>query len=51
MCQPSVLELKYTRLRRTGESRYPDVLEFPGFRVALAIASLPGMTMHFCCEL
>jgi len=38
MCQPSVLELKYTRLRRTGESRYPDVFELPGFRVALAIA-------------
>jgi len=25
--------------------------ETPGFRVALAIASLPGMTMHFCNEL
>ena len=35
----------------TGEGRYPDVFEFPGFRVALAIASLPGMTFELCCEL
>ena len=30
--------------RHTRESGYPEVFEFPGFRVALAIASLPGMT-------
>jgi len=25
-------------------------LGFPGFRVAPATASLPGMTIEFCCE-
>ncbi|HEY6366395.1 MAG TPA: hypothetical protein VI585_16540, partial [Candidatus Binatia bacterium] len=30
--------------RHTRESGYPEVFDFPGFRVALAIASLPGMT-------
>src|SRR5215510_13348673 len=30
--------------RHTRESGYPEVFEFLGFRVALAIASLPGMT-------
>jgi len=34
-----------------AEGRYPDVFEFPGFRVALAIASLPGMTFELYCEL
>jgi hypothetical protein len=28
-----------------------QVRDFPGFRVALAIASLPGMTAEFCMEL
>jgi hypothetical protein len=28
-----------------------EVFENPGFRVALAIASLPGMTIELCCEL
>jgi hypothetical protein len=32
--------------RHTGGRRYPDALEIPGFRVALAIASLPGMTIE-----
>jgi hypothetical protein len=32
--------------RHTGGSRYPDAFEIPGFRVALAIASLPGMTIE-----
>ena len=30
-----------THARQSG---YPEVFDFPGFRVALAIASLPGMT-------
>jgi len=30
--------------RHTRESGYPEVFDFPGFRVTLAIASLPGMT-------
>ncbi len=30
--------------RHTGEGRYPDLFEIPGFRVALAVASLSGMT-------
>jgi len=34
----------------TGGSRYLDAFEIPGFRVALAIASLPGMTIDLCCE-
>ena len=39
-----------TPSRHTGGSRYPDAFEIPGFRVALAIASLPGMTIELCCE-
>jgi hypothetical protein len=31
--------------RHTRESGYPEVFDFPGFRVALAIASLPRMTL------
>src|SRR5438046_7451627 len=40
----------YTPLVRchTGERRYPEVFEISGFRVALAIASLPGMTIELC---
>ena len=30
--------------RHCRESGNPDLVEIPGFRVALAIASLPGMT-------
>jgi hypothetical protein len=26
------------------ENRHPEIFETPGFRVALAIANLPGMT-------
>jgi hypothetical protein len=37
--------------RHAGENRHPEVFENPGFRVALAIASLPGMTIELCCEL
>ena len=37
--------------RHSGEGRYADVVEFPGFRVALANASLPGMTIEICNEL
>ena len=37
--------------RHTGEGRYLEGFEVPGFRVALAIASLPGMTFELCCEL
>jgi hypothetical protein len=33
--------------RHTGGSRYPDDFELHGFRVALAIASGPGMTINF----
>ena len=32
---------------RINSSRYPDVYGFPGFRVALAYASLPGMTIQY----
>jgi len=32
----------------TGGRRYPDAFEIPGFWVALAIASLPGMTIDLC---
>jgi hypothetical protein len=32
------------RHRHTRESGYPEVFDFPGFRVELAMASLPGMT-------
>jgi len=39
-----------TPTRRTGGNRYPDAFEIPGFRVALAIASLPGMTIELCWE-
>jgi hypothetical protein len=37
--------------RHAGANRHPEVFENPGFRVALAIASLPGMTIELCCEL
>jgi len=46
----NVLELLFAQKlrarpdRHTRESGYPEVFDFPGFRVALAIASLPGMT-------
>jgi len=39
-----------TPSRHTGGSRYLDAFEIPGFRVALAIASLPGMTIELCGE-
>jgi hypothetical protein len=32
--------------RHTGAGRYLNAFEIPGFRVALAIASLPGMTIE-----
>mgnify|MGYP003577747514 CR=1 FL=1 len=32
--------------RHTGAGRYPNAFEIHGFRVALAIASLPGMTIQ-----
>jgi hypothetical protein len=32
--------------RHCRESGNPDFFEFPGFRVALAIASLPGMVIE-----
>ena len=41
---------------RINSSRYPErayairPYEIPGFRVALAIASLPGMTFDLCCQ-
>jgi hypothetical protein len=41
----------FTPNRHTGGGRYPDAFEIPGFRVALAIASLPGMTIELCREL
>jgi hypothetical protein len=37
--------------RHAGENRHPETFENPGFRVALAIASLPGMTFEICSEL
>jgi len=37
--------------RHAGENRHPEGIEIPGFRVALAIASLPGMTIDLCNEL
>src|SRR5215813_14587739 len=33
-----------SRAHSYPRKRYPEVFEIPGFRVALAIASLPGMT-------
>ena len=45
------LVFRTSLVRYTGESRYPDVFEIPGFRVALAIASLPGMTIDLCNKL
>ena len=35
----------------SGESRYPEVFEIPGFGVALAVASFAGMTIDLCNEL
>src|ERR687891_2591835 len=37
--------------RHARESGHPEEFAFPGFRVALAIASLPGMTIELCREL
>jgi hypothetical protein len=37
--------------RHCRESGNPDCVEFPGFRLALAIASLAGMTPELCSEL
>jgi hypothetical protein len=34
--------------RRARESGHPGVFDFPGFRVALAIASLLEMTIELC---
>jgi hypothetical protein len=34
-----------------GNFMNSEAVEFPGFRVALAIASLPGMTSGLCNEL
>ena len=38
------------RGRRKPFPPLSDGFEIPGFRVALAIASLPGMTIELCCE-
>ena len=38
-------------MRHSRGSGNEDFLEFPGFRVALAIASLRGMTIELCSEL
>jgi hypothetical protein len=38
-------------VRHSRESGNPEAFEFLGFRVALAIASLPGMTIELCKEL
>jgi hypothetical protein len=35
----------------TAKAVNPVLLVFPGFRVALAIAGLPGMTIQLCNEL
>jgi len=40
-----------TSNRHAGESGHPEAFDFPGFRVALAIASLPGMTIELCNDL
>jgi hypothetical protein len=37
--------------RHCRESGNPDCVEFPGFRLALAIASLAGMTPELCSAL
>jgi hypothetical protein len=39
------------RIRHSRGSGNPEAFDFPGFRVALAIASLPGMTIKLCNEL
>jgi hypothetical protein len=41
------LNLKFVECRHAGENRHPDFFASPGFRVAPAIASLPGMTIYF----
>ena len=43
---------KLARLRRhSRESGNPEVFEIPGFRLALAIASMAGMTLEIFNEL
>jgi hypothetical protein len=39
------------QVRHSRGSGNPEAFDFPGFRVALAIASLPGMTIELCDEL
>ena len=44
-------DVTWERVPRHSRGRgNPEVLRSPGFRVALAIASLPGMTFELCCE-
>lgn len=46
-CVSSILQSKFGAPRRhTRESGHPEVFDFPGFRVALVIASLPRMTVE-----
>ena len=35
------------RIRRSRENGNPELFEFPGFRGALALASVPGMTPNY----
>jgi len=50
--QSRVLSRKFTKgfldrlYRHARESRHPEVFEIPGFRLALAVASLAGMTVE-----
>ena len=47
----SRLGKSFTITRHAGENRHPGIFEILKFRVALNIASLPGMAIKFCCEL
>src|SRR5262245_37164643 len=47
----TVLMWHHHRRTHSRGNGNPEPFEIPGFRVALAIASLPGMTTEFCNEL
>jgi hypothetical protein len=41
-------KIRWPSRRHARESGHPEAFNFPGFRVALATASLPGMTIQLC---
>jgi len=50
-CLRTSLKNFWSFARHTGEAGIQKSFEIPGFRVALAIASLPGMTFELCCKI